>query len=108
MKPAFYAGSAYASWAIIFGGIYDLWDGDNPSDSRAEYSIRMEQVIEFLFFVILVWTAQRMLSHFIGSLDLILLFLHSEDADDEHCSICVSSDRVSRSYRERDESSSCN
>ncbi|KAF9535054.1 Mechanosensitive ion channel-domain-containing protein [Crepidotus variabilis] len=65
-KPAFYAGSAYASWAIIFGGIYDLYNADKPEESRAPYMRRTAQVVQFFFFLILVWSIQKMLSHFIA------------------------------------------
>ncbi|KAF9569455.1 hypothetical protein CPC08DRAFT_623518 [Agrocybe pediades] len=65
-KPAFYAGSAWASWAIIFGAIYGLYDIPEPSLSRAGYTIRTAQVVEFFFFMILIWCIQGMLSHFIA------------------------------------------
>ena len=67
-KPAFYAGSAYASWTIIFGGIYRLYNIIDPDNSRAEYTNRMAEVVQFFFFLILVWCVKRMLSHFIGTL----------------------------------------
>ncbi|PPQ77268.1 hypothetical protein CVT25_010850 [Psilocybe cyanescens] len=65
-KPAFYAGSAWASWVIIFVHIYKLYDDSEPENSRAGYTIRLSSVVEFFFFVILVWCAQGMLSHFIA------------------------------------------
>ncbi|KIM45923.1 hypothetical protein M413DRAFT_23733 [Hebeloma cylindrosporum] len=65
-KPAFYAASAYASWNIIFGNIYDLFDSKDGSQSRAQYTNRLAQVVEFFFFLILIWCIQRMLSHFVA------------------------------------------
>lgn len=40
-KPAFYAASAYASWNIIFGGIYNLFDSKDNTQSRAQYTNRV-------------------------------------------------------------------
>lgn len=40
-KPAFYAASAYASWTIIFGSIYSLFDSKDNSQSRAQYTNRV-------------------------------------------------------------------
>lgn len=65
-KPVFYAASAWASWAIIFGNIYDLYNNEDNSLSRAHYTNRLSQVIAFLFFLILIWRVQAMMSHFIG------------------------------------------
>ncbi|KDR83508.1 hypothetical protein GALMADRAFT_55000 [Galerina marginata CBS 339.88] len=66
IKPAFYAGSAYASWTIIFVDIFSLYNAGHPAASRASYTIRTAEVVQFWFFLILVWCAQRMLSHFIA------------------------------------------
>jgi len=65
-KPAFYAASAYASWIIIFAGIYELYNNTDPQRSRARYTRQIESVVQFFFFVVLVWCIQEMLSHFIG------------------------------------------
>ncbi|KAH9482890.1 Mechanosensitive ion channel protein Msy1 [Psilocybe cubensis] len=65
-KPAFYAGSTWASWVIIFVHIYKLYDQNEPEKSRARYTIRLSPVVEFFFFLVLVWCAQGMLSHFIA------------------------------------------
>ena len=40
-KPALYASSAYASWVVIFGNIYELYDANNASQSRASYTRRV-------------------------------------------------------------------
>ncbi|KAF5393674.1 hypothetical protein D9757_000348 [Collybiopsis confluens] len=65
-KPVLYAASGWASWVIIFGHIYNLYDKDTPSQSRAKYTQRLDQVVEFLFFFVLVVCMQRMLSHAIA------------------------------------------
>lgn len=41
IKPAFYAGSAYASWTIIFQHIYKLFDAGDNTNSRAQYTNRV-------------------------------------------------------------------
>jgi hypothetical protein len=47
-KPAFYAASAYASWIIIFGGIYHLFNGADNSKSRARYTNRVSGLLAVL------------------------------------------------------------
>uniref|UniRef100_A0A0W0F976 EF-hand domain-containing protein n=1 Tax=Moniliophthora roreri TaxID=221103 RepID=A0A0W0F976_MONRR len=65
-KPAFYAASGWASWVIIFGHIFKLYNVDHAEESRADYTRRMYQVVEFLFFFTLIVCAQKMLSHAIA------------------------------------------
>lgn len=65
-KPALYASSTYASWVIIFGNIYKLYDASNASQSRASYTQRLSEAVEFFFFFVIVRCVQRMLSHFIA------------------------------------------
>ncbi|KAF8974747.1 Mechanosensitive ion channel-domain-containing protein [Flammula alnicola] len=65
-KPAFYAASAFASWMVIFGNIYQLYNVGDNSKSRAQYTNRTEQVVEFFFFLVLIWRVQAMISHFIA------------------------------------------
>ncbi|KAH7869025.1 uncharacterized protein C8R40DRAFT_1177155 [Lentinula edodes] len=65
-KPVLYAASAWASWVIIFGHIFNLYDTVDTSQSRAGYTQRLYQVVEFLFFFVLVICAQKMLSHAIA------------------------------------------
>ncbi|KAF5370064.1 hypothetical protein D9758_001387 [Tetrapyrgos nigripes] len=65
-KPVLYAASGWASWVIIFGHIYHLYNVDHPNDSFAHYTRRVYQVIEFLFFLALMVCIQRMLSHAIA------------------------------------------
>ncbi len=45
VKPAFYAGSAYASWTIIFQHIYKLFDAGDNTNSRAQYTNRVRVVL---------------------------------------------------------------
>ncbi|KAI0052559.1 hypothetical protein FA95DRAFT_1579888 [Auriscalpium vulgare] len=66
VKPLFYAASAWVSWVIIFDNIYKLHDGGHPEDSRAKYTKRISDAVEFFFFLVLVWCAQKMLSHAIA------------------------------------------
>ncbi|KAI0069128.1 hypothetical protein BV25DRAFT_1818080 [Artomyces pyxidatus] len=66
IKPLFYASSGWVSWVIIFENIYKLHDAGNPGASRASYTKRVSNVIEFFFFLALVWCAQKMLSHAIA------------------------------------------
>ncbi|TFY72075.1 hypothetical protein EVG20_g929 [Dentipellis fragilis] len=66
IKPLFYAASAWVSWIILFQSIFKLHDPNNPGQSRAQYTERLSDVIEFLFFLVLVWCAQKMLSHAIA------------------------------------------
>ncbi|KAF9057504.1 hypothetical protein BJ165DRAFT_1397760 [Panaeolus papilionaceus] len=66
IKPALYGASAYASWAIIFQSIYKLYNPSDTSLSRAKYTNRLMQVVQFFFFFILVWCIQRMVSHLIA------------------------------------------
>ncbi|KAI9001298.1 Mechanosensitive ion channel-domain-containing protein [Trametes punicea] len=66
IKPVLYAASCWVSWVILFDNIYQLYDMDNTGNSRAPYTPRVYEAIEFLFFFALVICAQRMLSHFIA------------------------------------------
>lgn len=66
IKPVLYAASGWVSWIILFEVIYDLYNSGDEDSSRAGYTPRVYQVIEFLFFLALVICIQRMLSHFIG------------------------------------------
>jgi len=42
-KPAFYAGGAYASWVVVFGGVFGLYDGSEEGRSRAGYTVRVSR-----------------------------------------------------------------
>ncbi|KAI0663140.1 Mechanosensitive ion channel-domain-containing protein [Cubamyces menziesii] len=66
IKPVLYAASGWVSWVILFNNIYGLYDMDDTGSSRASYTPRVYEAIEFLFFFALVICAQRMLSHFIA------------------------------------------
>ena len=43
IKPLFYAGAAWGSWAILFEGVFDLYDGKDESSSRAGYTPRVRE-----------------------------------------------------------------
>ncbi|KAI0091770.1 Mechanosensitive ion channel-domain-containing protein [Irpex rosettiformis] len=66
IKPLLYAASAWASWVIIFAHIYQLYDQNDGSKSRAYYTSIVYDIIEFFFFFTLVICAQRMLSQAIA------------------------------------------
>ncbi|KAF5388099.1 hypothetical protein D9615_000037 [Tricholomella constricta] len=66
IKPLLYAASGWASWIIIFGHIYDLYNTQDPSESRAPYTQRVQDVVAFLFFFALMIYIKKMLSHIIG------------------------------------------
>ncbi|KDQ12033.1 hypothetical protein BOTBODRAFT_34893 [Botryobasidium botryosum FD-172 SS1] len=61
VKPLFYAATGWVSWVIIFDDIYGLYNSGNEAQSRARYTPRMSQVIEFLFFFTLLLCAEKML-----------------------------------------------
>ncbi|ETW84480.1 Mechanosensitive ion channel [Heterobasidion irregulare TC 32-1] len=66
VKPLFYAASGWVSWVILFEHIYNLHDSGEEAQSRAKYTNTLDNVVEFLFFLTLVWCAQKMLSHAIA------------------------------------------
>lgn len=43
VKPLFYAAASWVSWVIIFAHIYNLYDIDNESQSRASYTPRVSR-----------------------------------------------------------------
>lgn len=61
IKPIFYGASMWVSWVIIFQGIFKLYDGGSPQASKAAYTERTYQAIQFLFFLALVISIQRMI-----------------------------------------------
>ncbi|KAG6813928.1 hypothetical protein H0H92_005777 [Tricholoma furcatifolium] len=68
VKPLFYAASAWVSWIIIFTDIYELYNIGDPSQSRAGYTERLQQVVEFFFFFALMYSVKQLLSHTIAFL----------------------------------------
>ncbi|KAG8902323.1 hypothetical protein FRB99_004631 [Tulasnella sp. 403] len=66
IKPLFYAACSWVSWAILFEGVFDLYDGKNESQSRASYTPRVYQVIRFLFFLTFVICLEKMLIQMIA------------------------------------------
>ncbi|KIJ56591.1 hypothetical protein M422DRAFT_149686 [Sphaerobolus stellatus SS14] len=65
-KPVLYGASGWLSWVIIFDGIFKLHDHDDETKSRASYTPRVYQAIQFLFFFTLVLSIERILSHMIA------------------------------------------
>ncbi|GLB33413.1 putative mechanosensitive ion channel [Lyophyllum shimeji] len=63
IKPLLYASCAWASWIIIFGHIFNLYNIEEPGQSQAKYTQRLQEVVEFLFFFALVYCVKQMLSH---------------------------------------------
>lgn len=46
-KPAFYGGSMWVSWVIIFDHIFKLHNSGEPENSRAGYTIKVRITLEF-------------------------------------------------------------
>ncbi|KDQ64972.1 hypothetical protein JAAARDRAFT_52890 [Jaapia argillacea MUCL 33604] len=66
VKPVLYAASGWVSWVIIFQSVFGLYDSGNEGRSWASYTPRVHQAIEFLFFLALVLSVQRLLSQAIA------------------------------------------
>ncbi|KAE8266676.1 hypothetical protein A4X09_0g5671 [Tilletia walkeri] len=67
IKPVFYAAMSWGSWAIIYGTpLYDLYNNGNTSASRASYTPRLYQVVQFFFFFVLTICAEKILIKFIA------------------------------------------
>ncbi|EST08796.1 Mechanosensitive ion channel MscS [Kalmanozyma brasiliensis GHG001] len=61
IKLVTYAALSWASWAIIFNSIYNLYNRSDPQNSRASYLYRIYQVIEFFFFFMLTVCAEKVI-----------------------------------------------
>lgn len=66
VKPVLYAASGWVSWIIVFGHVFGLYDTEDGAKSETDYAQRVYEVIEFLFFLVLVVCVQKMLSHLIA------------------------------------------
>jgi hypothetical protein len=73
IKPILYGATAYASWIIIFDTIYNLYDSRDGSASRATYAPRAYQAVQFVFFLTLVLSVEKIIKHMIGWCKLRLL-----------------------------------
>ncbi|PWN23091.1 hypothetical protein BCV69DRAFT_280704 [Microstroma glucosiphilum] len=61
-KPILYAACAWASFAIIFNSIFNLYNRTNPqTESRALYLYRLYEVVEFLFFFTLTICVEKII-----------------------------------------------
>lgn len=67
VKPLFYAGTAWLSWFILFEKIFKLYNHAHEANSRARYTPRTYQVIQFLFFFTLLFCAEKMLVQVMGA-----------------------------------------
>ena len=63
IKPVLYGACGWASWVIIFDTIFGLYNNASGVKSYAGYLDRVQQVVEFFFFLTLVVCAQKMVSH---------------------------------------------
>ncbi|WFD45043.1 hypothetical protein MPSI1_003720 [Malassezia psittaci] len=62
LKYVLYAALAWGSWTVIFDSFYHLFAAKNSSvESRAQYTWRIYQVMEFLFFVVLTMCIEKIL-----------------------------------------------
>lgn len=67
LKPIFVAAFVWGSWAIIFTNIYGLRSGSDPATaSRAQYTYRVYQVIELLFFIVLIFSVEKIVTVFVS------------------------------------------
>lgn len=67
IKPLFFAGFFWGSFAIIFNSIFQLRNSADPKDgSRAPYTYRVYQVVELLFFIALVYSIEKIVIRFIS------------------------------------------
>lgn len=61
-KPILYAACSWASFAIIFNSIYNLYNHSNAeTESRAPYLYRIYEVVEFFFFFVLTICVEKIL-----------------------------------------------
>lgn len=67
IKLVFYAALNWGSWAIIFNSCYDLYTRQDPShNSRATYTARIYQVMEFIFFLVLTFCVEKIIIRLIS------------------------------------------
>ncbi|CAE6481603.1 unnamed protein product [Rhizoctonia solani] len=66
IKPPFYAATAWVAWFILFAKIFKLYDPSNEDASVASYTPIVYQVIIFIFFLTLLYCAQKMITQFIA------------------------------------------
>ncbi|CAE6475653.1 unnamed protein product [Rhizoctonia solani] len=66
IKPPFYAATAWVAWFILFAKIFKLYNPSNEDASVAHYTPIVYQVIMFMFFLTLLYCAQKMVTQFIA------------------------------------------
>lgn len=65
-QPLFFAGFFWGSFAIAFNSIFQLRNASDPENSRAQYTYRLYQVVELLFFLAIVFGIEKLIIRFIG------------------------------------------
>ncbi|KAF8343007.1 uncharacterized protein EI90DRAFT_3143512 [Cantharellus anzutake] len=66
IKPILYAASGWVSWSIIFSGIFHLYDSKGGSSSQAAYTDRLHQVVVLIFFIVLLFSIEKIILQMIG------------------------------------------
>lgn len=67
IKFVLYGALIWGSWAIIFNSFYGLYTRDDPkNNARAKYTARIYQVMEFIFFILLTYCAEKILIRLIS------------------------------------------
>ncbi|CAE6458333.1 unnamed protein product [Rhizoctonia solani] len=66
IKPPFYAATAWVAWFVLFAKIFKLYDPSDEDASVASYTPIVYQVIMFIFFLTLLYCAQKMITQFIA------------------------------------------
>ncbi|KAF8756592.1 Mechanosensitive ion channel [Rhizoctonia solani] len=66
IKPPFYAATAWVAWYILFAKIFKLYNPSDEDASVASYTPIIYQVIMFIFFLTLLYCAQKMITQFIA------------------------------------------
>lgn len=61
VTPILYAAAAWASWEVLFDPCYSLYSHGDPHGSRASYTYRIYQLMEFYFFITLTYCIEQMI-----------------------------------------------
>ena len=67
IKFVLYGALNWGSWAIIFNSFYDLYTRHDPeNNARAKYTARIYEVMEFIFFILLTYCAEKIIIRLIS------------------------------------------